>query len=102
MLTLLFGRDQTIHVENAANLLTICFNALKQGNVEEVIIMKYIFEVLDVVGPLIRLALTEPNSIAILNVLQRNRKSLEKVSQSSNDEAKDVASKILSNYGDLI
>ena len=64
--------------------------------------MKYIHEILDVVGPLIRLALTEPNSIATLNILQRNRKVLEKISRCDNEDAKNAAQKVLSDYGDLI
>ena len=102
MISILFGRNQTIHIANAASLLTICFNALQQSNADVVLIMKYIHEILDVVGPLIRLALTEPNSIATLNILQRNRKVLEKISRCDNEDAKNAAQKVLSDYGDLI
>lgn len=101
LISMLEGRQQTIHIGNAANLLNIGFHALTKNESDEARDLKYIDEVLTIVAPIVRVSLTEPNSIEIMNVMHRNSGKLSSIA-SSESSAAQIANKILNDYDDLV
>lgn len=99
-LSLLAGRKDTPHIENAVNLLRIAMHATELDGGEEKGV-EYMYEVLTNVAPIMRVSLTEPHTIEIISVAHSFKTKLTNISTSGR-KASETAAKILSEFSDLL
>lgn len=99
-ITLLSGRKETIHIENAANLLKIAAHAMELEGGEEKGV-EFVYEIMQNVGQIMRVSLTEPNTIEIINTAHNLKPKLTNIA-ASNVKWHETAQKILNELGDIM
>jgi len=94
---LLHGRSDSIRLDNAESLLKISKNALSNGDKTVITLIK---DVIDFVAPLVRIALTEPKSIAILGAAHGLSSYIKEIAGEDTHWSQD-AKELISNFSEF-